>query len=382
MLLLEKNQKPGIKILISGGGHCNVTTSLGARDAARHFGPEGARFLRDAIRTTPPSTIREWLHERGVATFESEFEKVWPVSRNSRDVVKALVDRAVDAGAELRLGTGVTGISSRGDGTWSVSTDRGGWIANALVLATGGLSYPKTGTTGDGYRWLRALGVRLVAPKPALAPLRVDDDWVRELSGLTLDDVEVQLREASGRIAWRRRRPLLFTHKGVSGPGPMDASGRIEREPGRYRFHVDLCPDRSEDELRAALFSGKTSLVNRLSRDFGVPKRLAQSLVARFVGDRKASEVSKIQRRQLVQELKGMTLDVRGSLGFSQAEVSTGGIELDQVDPKTMELRAFPGLFVTGELLDVDGPIGGFSFLAAFATGVLAGRAAGRADVD
>lgn len=376
MLVLEKREQAGIKILISGGGHCNVTTTLAPREAEAQFGPAAGRFLRHAIRATPPERIRSWLREFGVETFEAEFEKVWPVSRRAKDVVDALVTRARLAGAQFRFEAGVQSVRPRTD-SWSLTLEDASTIdARFVVLATGGLSYPKTGTTGDGYRWLRDLGVTIEEPRPALAPLRVDDAWVHALSGLTLEHVECQLREATGRIAWRRRRPVLFTHKGLSGPGAMDASARLEREPGRYRFHVDLCPGLDEEWLRSELFTGSGNLDARIARLCGVPRRLATSLVERVAPGAAPSEVPKGLRTSLVAELRGLAFDVRGSLGFSQAEVTTGGVQLDQVDPRTMELRDHPGLYVTGELLDVDGPIGGFSFLAAFATGALAGRSA------
>ena len=384
VVLLEKQRRPGLKILISGGGHCNVTTSLEPHEALQCFGARGARFLRHAVRQTPPARIRAWLHERAVPTMEATYDKVWPVSRRASDVLDALLDRAKDAGVELRVASAVRSIKAAAgkSGLWQVEVENDCLVCSQLILATGGLSYPKTGTTGDGYRWLRSLGLPLVEPRPALAPLRSPATWVHDLAGLTLEHVEVQLREQSGRIVWRRRRPLLFTHRGVSGPGPMDASGRIEREPGRYRLCVDLLPERSEEEVRGLLFQGKLSLLNRLSRGLGIPRRLASSLLGRLDCETAASQLPKNVRRSLLQELKGMHVPVSGSLGFAHAELSSGGVVLEAVDPKSMQVRAFPGLYVTGELLDVDGPIGGFSFLSAFATGVLAGRAAAAAALN
>jgi predicted flavoprotein YhiN len=200
---------------------------------------------------------------------------------------------------------------------------------------------------------------------------------VQALAGVTLDDVEVQLRETSGRVVWRRRRPCLFTHSGLSGPGPMDASSRLEREPGRWTFGIDLCPDLPAAMLAAELFTGAGRLVPVLQRRCRLPRRLAEHLVASHgLLETPPAQVPAGKRRALVDDLKGLPVPIDGSTGFAHAELTAGGLDLDQVDPRTMEVRAFPGLFVTGELLDVDGPIGGFSFLAAFGTGVLAGRAA------
>lgn len=379
VLVLERGSQAGVKILMSGGGHCNVTTSLSPREGARHFG-EAERWLRPALRAVTPELLRSWLREEGVETYEAEFDKVWPVSMKARDVRDALLRRLEKSGARLRYGLRLRGLQRATCGAWSLLAESGeSFLAERVVLATGGLSYPQTGTEGDGFAMLESLGVELRPRVPALAPLASDAAWVGELSGLTLEGCEVQLREASGKIAWRRRRPLLFTHKGVSGPGPMDASSRIERMPGRYRFFVDLLPERSEEELRVALFAQGGKLASPL-RALGLPKRLVWrilDLLGLAVVD--AAQVPKAKRRALAATLKGLEIPVTGSLGFGHAELTAGGVPLDAVDPRSMELRAQPGLHVCGELLDADGPIGGFSFWQAFATGALAGRAAAAA---
>jgi predicted Rossmann fold flavoprotein len=376
VLLLERGAQLGIKILVSGGGHCNVTTSLPTREASRLFGKEAESFLRHALRACRPEAVREWLQHEGVETYEAEFEKIWPVSMRARDVRDALQRRLEKSGARLRTHTRVLALARAGE-AWELTTEDGEVLRAAqVILATGGKSYPKTGTVGDGYEWLRSLGVPMREPVPGLAPLASEATWARELSGLTLEDVEVQLRSEGGRIEWRRRRPLLFTHHGVSGPGPMDASARIEKEPGRYRFHVDLLPEWSEDELRRELFERSGQLATRL-RSLGIARRLAKSILSRLeLSDIDSAQVSRPQRRSLLAELKGMEIPVRRSLGFDHAEITAGGVLLDAIDPRSMELRAHPGLYVTGELIDADGPIGGLSFWLAFATGALAGRSA------
>lgn len=243
------------------------------------------------------------------------------------------------------------------------------------MLASGGASYPGTGTVGEGYRWLAELGLEVSPPRPALCPLRADAAWVEALEGLTLSSVEAQLRESSGRILVRRRRPILFTRHGVSGPGAMDLSRWLTREPERYRLHVDLVPDLSERELAALCFAGPGKLLSRLRRA-GIPKRLAIHLLDSLgIPEAAAAQVPATGRRRILASLKGFEIPVRGSLGFRRAELTTGGLCLDEADPRTMQVRSRQGLYVTGELLDVDGPIGGFGFLVAFTSGVLAGRA-------
>lgn len=382
VLCLEKMSKPGLKILVSGGGHCNLTTTLRPQEAEPLFGKEGGRFLRKALRETPPRLIRQWMHERGVETVEEEYEKVWPKSKRAQDVLDVLLARLRESGAELRTTCPAEDIRApEGEGgPWSVRVD-GDWIeTQRLILALGGASYPGMGTIGQGYRWLEELGLRVAPPLPALVGLRSEASWVSELAGLTLYDVELQLRGEGGRIERRRRRPLLFTHQGVSGPGPMDLSRDFERTPGRYRdLHVDLLPDVHEEELQTRIFRGRGELAPILHKSLGLPRRLVLALLERLgLMNKRAAQVPRVDRRRLVHELKGMCIPIQGSQGLAKAEVTTGGLELDQVLPATMEVRTRPGLFVVGELLDVDGPIGGFSFWIAFATGALAGRAAAR----
>ena len=382
VVLLEKADKAGLKILISGGGHCNLTTSLPMARLEREYGREGGRFLRHALRQTSPTRVRQWMEEAGVPTTESQFDKVWPVSMQAKDVLRVLQGRCRLACVELRASCPVRGIQElpMEGGGWELQLASGRLKAKKLILATGGKSYPRTGTTGDGYSWLEELGYRLFPTLPALVPLRCTEAWVRELSGITLPDVEVQLREKSGKIVMRRQRPVLFTHKGISGPGPMDLSRYFEREADRFdKLFVDLVPELRSEELERGLFHGTRELFTRL-REHGIPKRLVHAILTRQdLQDIRPTEIPKAKRRALLSCLKGLPLPVSGTLGFAHAELTTGGLALADVDPRSMELKGHAGLYVTGELLDVDGPIGGFSFQLAFSTGALAGLSAARA---
>ncbi len=389
-LLLERGKRPGLKILISGGGRCNLTTALPRGEAERVFAPKERRFLRHALRACPPSRIRAWVEDAGVSTFVEDFDKVFPRSGRAEDIRAVFVERALKAGVELRCegrvlgmkplegekeGTGFRLLLDDGEGEEEVI------CCKRVVLATGGLSYPKTGSSGDGFAWLRNMGVPLRPLLPALVPLLSPAPWVHGLSGITLGEVECQLRGPLGKIHARRARPLLFTHFGISGPGPMDLSGALlrSREAGGEEplgFFVDLVPGASFEELRARCFEGKGSLLGRL-RDLGLPRRLGATLLE-TLGFREShpAGLPRADRHRLLSALKGLEIPISGSQGFAKAETTTGGVPLEAVDPRTMELRALPGLHLCGELLDVDGPIGGFSFWLAFATGALAGRAA------
>ena len=380
VLLVEKNARVGVKILASGGGHCNVTTTLAGPALLDAFGREGGRFLAASLRRLPPVAVRARLDALGVATKEGPLEKVWPVSMRARDVADALLRRATAAGARVATGLACVDVLRDGDG-FVVRTSGGDVCAPRVVVAVGGRSYPKTGTTGDGYPWLEALRHTIVRTVPALVPLVVETPWVRALAGIAEADARVWV-EAGGRTLADRRRPLLFTHTGLSGPGPMDVSRWFERcAPWeRPTLHVDLLPDVAEDAVRAALATAIAARPSdRIARCLppSFPARLAESLCA-HVGvpaDRRAAETSKAERHALVLATKRLTLPVAGTRGFDFAEVTAGGVALPEVDPATMESRLVPGLHVIGELLDVDGPIGGFNFQAAFATGEAAGLA-------
>ncbi|MCA8977621.1 MAG: NAD(P)/FAD-dependent oxidoreductase [Planctomycetes bacterium] len=374
-VLLEKNERPGLKILISGGGRCNVTTTKSGADLEAQFGQRRGRFLRHALRAFPPTALRELLEAAGVALREEDLDKVFPVSQRARDVLDALLRLARNAGAELRTCAGLCELRRAHDGGFDLVTARGPLHASRVVLATGGLSYPKTGATGDGYELCRALGHTITPTVPGLAPLRVDEAWVRALQGIVLHDVDLDVLDATGRTVTRRRRPILFTHRGLSGPAPMDLAGDVE-ELGGAELRFDFAPAVNREELerswlQAAASRGAQKLESLLPAH--LPERLRAALVDRADAAGTIANLSRPARQRLLRAVKDLRLFVPSSLGYPHAEVTRGGVALDEIDARTMQSKLVPGLFVCGELLDLDGPIGGFNFQSAFATGRLAG---------
>ena len=267
-----------------------------------------------------------------------------------------------------------------------------------LLLCPGGMSYPRTGTSGEGYGWLAGLGLEVREPVPALVPLSSPAPWVRALAGVAWQHGEVRLTRGD-RVLARRRRPLLFTHRGVSGPGPMDLSVHVARAlasgwagggsaggRGDFELRLDLCPERSREELRALLVdAARRKGAPRLARVLApllpaaLPTRLLQAVAAAAglaATNPALGQVARAERHRLVETLKGLAIPIDDTLGFGCAEVTAGGLALGEVDPATMEVNRLPGLHVFGELLDLDGPIGGLNFQAAFACAELAGRAA------
>lgn len=384
VLVLEKNARVGVKILASGGGACNLTTTLSGEQAARWFGPRGARFLRTALRLLPPQAVVEAFHALGVPTeTEPALEKVWPVSRRAHDVAQALLRRAQAAGAVVRTEMPAGGLEREG-GAFLVPTPHGVARAPRVLVATGGRSYPRTGTTGDAYAWLSALSHRLTPLAPALVPLLVEAAWVRALSGIALE-VEARVVGDGERTLFTRRRPLLFTHLGLSGPAAMDVSRWFALpSPGAPpRLVLDFAPDLSEEAVRERL-AGATPEQARSPAWRALPPTLPERLrrsLCEAIGveaERALSTLASAQRRALAGAVKRCEVPVVGTRGYDYAEVTAGGVDLDEVDPGTMASRLVPGLYLAGEVLDLDGPIGGFNFQSAFATGELAGRALAR----
>ncbi|MEZ5976773.1 MAG: aminoacetone oxidase family FAD-binding enzyme [Planctomycetota bacterium] len=383
VLVLEKTPRTGTKVLASGGTHCNLTTTLGPDEARALFGPRAERFLAHAFWNLAPTDVRERFAEWGVPTVEAPLEKIFPASGRARDVRDALERAARGAGATVRLTAPVAKVEREGD-LWALVLEGGERVrAPRAILCPGGRSYARTGTTGDGYRWCSELGLPLVETVPALVPLTSPDAWVHALTGIAIQDAEVRLVAATGRTLARRRRPVLFTHVGLSGPGAMDVSeGVARRAPGEVSVAIDLVPDLDREELRERFVAGASAKGRpRLSRvlDAPIPARLRARVLAQAQVDGDdvvLAELSKSSRHELVEALKGLRVGVDGTCGYDQAEVTAGGLDLVVVDPRTMAVRGRPGLFVCGELLDVQGPIGGLNVQAAFATAELAGAAA------
>ncbi|WP_428307322.1 NAD(P)/FAD-dependent oxidoreductase [Lacipirellula sp.] len=380
-LLLEKNTKPGVKILMSGGTRCNLTHSTDARGIVAGFGA-GGPFLHSALAALGPDELVWMFEAEGVATKVEETGKVFPASDRALDVLLALRRMLDRSGAELRLATPVLEIAREGDG-YRLFTDDGGIHAERLIITVGGQSYPGCGTIGEGYAWAKTFGHKIIPPRPALVPLTSNERWVQELSGVTVPDVMVQVAPGDEKPCMSRRASFLFTHFGLSGPAPMDVSRAITERPqaGLWKAICDFVPTVKEQEIldrlaTEAAHSGKKGVLNIIAEL--APRRLAEALMtrARVPHDRRAAELSRNERLALVEGLKRTAIPISGTLGFKKAEVTAGGVSLDEVDSRTMESKLAPNLFFAGEILDLDGRIGGFNFQSAFSTGFLAGEKA------
>lgn len=377
-LLLEKNRRPGAKILIAGGGHCNLTHAADARGIAEAFGSQG-RFLHSALAALGPRQFIDLIEAEGVPTTIEAGGKVFPVSGKAGDVLAAILRRFQRSGASLAVQEQLEEIQ-REDGGFRLTTQNRVVTTTKLVLTTGGCSYPGCGTTGDGYRWAAALGHTVVPPRPALVPIVTDLAWIKQLQGITIPDVVLRLPGSRNRDHGPWRGSLLFAHFGISGPVALDASRVVSGSPRGQRpvLQCDFAPDVPDGEVDRSLTDAAAGSGRRAAAvlEQWVPRRLAEALVvqAQVASDRRAAELSKAERSRLATVIKRLEIRTTGTLGFEKAEVTAGGVSLKEIDSRTMESKLVPGLFVAGELLDLDGPIGGYNLQAAFSTGYLAGE--------
>jgi predicted Rossmann fold flavoprotein len=384
-ILFDKNREVGTKILLSGGARCNLTHATDARGIIEAFGPNG-RFLHSALAALGPEAVVDLFESEGVPTKVEPGGKVFPLSDRAADVRAVLLRRLKRSGCTLALGEPLVDVA-RTDAGFQLVTPQRLLRAVKLILATGGQSYPACGTTGDGYRWAAALGHRIVTPHTALVPVTSHAPWVLALQGITLPDVCAQVVDVAdndGRHAdvclASSRGSLLFAHFGLSGPAVMDVSHAVSASPHpiKLRLRCDLLPAVTEEELDSHLAglcasAGKKRAAVLL--DPWLPHRVGETLLvlSGTPADQPAAEFSKTDRRRLVRNVKMLDIPVAGTMGFHKAEVTAGGVALDEVDSRTMQSRIVPNLYFAGELLDLNGPVGGFNFQAAFSTGWLAG---------
>jgi predicted Rossmann fold flavoprotein len=377
VVALDGARRLGAKILISGGGRCNVTNRVVTE---RDFWGGSRNVVKKVLRAWPVAATIDFFREIGVELHEEEDGKLFPSSNRAAAVLGALVAEAERRGLRLQSGARVREISRNGEG-FDLRTDAGVVSARRVVLATGGLSIPKTGSDGAGYDLAKALGHVLVPTTPGLAPLVLDGAWHQRLSGVS-QRVEIAI-ETAGAPRERLAGSLLWTHFGASGPAVLDASRLWHRavlEGRSVAVTASLAPGRSFESLEAELLEGAAAGGTNLRAMVGrwMPASVAEAVLeqARLVPTLRSSALTREDRRRLVHEVTAWPLPIRSSRGYGFAEVTAGGVDLADVDGARLESRRCPGLFFAGEVLDVDGRLGGFNFQWAWSSGTVAGRAA------
>lgn len=387
--LLEKNDRLGMKILISGGGKCNLTHAGEMETVRAAFRTAEARFLKPAFYRFSNNDFLKILHARGMETYTRPDGRIFPVEpANARDVTAALEAAVRAAGVRIVTGHPVAGLSVEDGAVRGAAAGGRVWRADSVVVATGGSSYPATGTTGDGWRWMTDLGHTLAPLRAALAPLYLEaarPDW----SGVALRDVVLRacVRQEGKEYA-RWRGDLLFTHKGVSGPCALGVSREVAERmaadlPDGGILEVDLSPDiaaeQLAEQLRAEIDAAPRRSVGSLADRF-VPDRLAESVLAACDMDAKTrgAHLSAKALNRFARTVKRWPLGGVRAVPLERGEVVAGGVKLEEVDPQTMASRVAPGLYLCGEILDIAGPVGGYNLQAAWSTGYVAGEAAAK----
>jgi predicted Rossmann fold flavoprotein len=297
------------------------------------------------------------------------------------DVLEALLRRLNRSGAKLATTEPAREVLAHPEGGFHVVTSSRMVTAEKVLITSGGRSYPGCGTTGDGYGFATAFGHTIVPQRPALAPLTVQAPWIAELRGITISDVNLKIFDSEAKLLDTRRGSMLFAHFGLTGPAPLDVSRTVSGhpEPGKLILELDLLPSESEQAFDEFVrtdsnANGRQLLAGVLSSR--IPRRVADQLLVLcgMPAERKAAALSKPDRQKIVAAVKRLRLPLKGTLGFEKAEVTAGGVSLDEVDSRTMQSKKIPGLYFAGEVLDLDGWIGGYNFQSAWSTGWLAGR--------
>ncbi len=379
VILLEKNSKLGKKLLISGKGRCNITNDTDVEGLIENT-PGNGNFLYSAFYTFSNQDLIDFFNQKGLRTKVERGGRVFPESDSSRDVLNTLMDFLKSNGVKINTEATVTEILAQDNKVTGVRLSDGSIIeAESVILAVGGMSYPGTGSTGDGYDMVRKLGHTVTPLKPSLVPLITQEEWIRDLQGLSLKNVSVSFRNRNGKEIYNDFGEMIFTHFGVSGPVILSAS--------RHLLSYDFKNIEMSLDLKPALTFEK--LDERVQRDFDKYSRkqyknsLDDLLPQKFIPviielseinpEKPVHQITKEERKRLITLLKSLKITVIGARPIKEAIVTAGGVKTSEINPSTMESKKIGGLFMAGEVIDVDAYTGGFNLTIAFSTGYLAG---------
>ena len=378
--LLDKNRQLGRKLRITGKGRCNVTNNCPVEEAVAAC-PRGGKFLYGALSAFSPQDTMAFFEGLGVPLKTERGRRVFPVSDSAHDIADALERYA--AGAAI-VREAVTAVLVENGEAVGVRTAAGEYRGRGVILCCGGASYPGTGSNGDGYKLAAAVGHTIVTPTPSLVPLVERGPWCRRLMGLSLRNCGVKVTQrGKKKPVYEDFGELLFTHFGLSGPTILSASAHLHpMEPGKYTVHIDLKPALSEQQLDARLLRELEAHKNKIfanSLEELLPQKLIPVAVERsgIPGETRCHSVTKEQRRALLALLKDFSVEIEGFRPIAEAIVTSGGVSLKEIDPRTMESKRVKGLYFAGEMIDADAYTGGYNLQIAFATGKLSGSVAG-----
>lgn len=369
ILLLERNDRIGKKLAITGKGRCNVTNNASTDEVLKNI-PRNARFLYSSITAFPPEKVMAFFEENGCPLKVERGNRVFPASDRSADII-SVFSRLLEKLHVTKKNFRVTNLLTEEDKIVGVSTEQGDYYSEKVLLATGGASYPLTGSTGDGYRLAEALGHKVVPPTGSLVPL-VSTEECAAMQGLSLRNTELKLLDKKGKTVFKDFGELLFTHFGISGPMALSASAHL-KEGQTYEISLDLKPALDEGKLDARFLRDFEKYSNR-SMENALADLYPHSMIpvilkkAGIPFDLKAHSLTKTQRKELLSHTKAFRIPVLDVRPVEEAIITRGGISVKEVDPKTMESKLIPGLYFAGEILDCDGYTGGFNLQIAWST--------------
>ncbi len=377
--LFEKNEKTGRKLLITGKGRCNITNFCDNNDFISNI-PTNSRFMYSAINAFSTYDTVAFFEDLGVPTKVERGNRVFPVSDKAMDVCDAMRNFVLQNGAKIKSSQ-VKALLQKNGAVVGVKTDDDkSFFADSIVVATGGKSYPKTGSTGDGYIFAKSVGHSVSKPIPSLVPLVSDDDFCKELQGLSLKNVSIKVfDDISNKEIYSDFGEMLFTHFGLSGPTILSASAHMrDMSENKYSVHIDFKPALDRDTLDKRLLRDLNKFINKdISNSLFelLPKSFVPVLLKLCDIDphTKCNSITVAQRRSIIDKMKDLRVSIKGFRPIDEAIITCGGVNVYEIDPKTMRSKIVPNLFFAGEVIDVDAYTGGFNLQIAFSTGYLAG---------
>ncbi len=382
--LLEQNEKLGKKIYITGKGRCNLTNACDTEELFTHV-MRNPKFLYSAFYTFSNWQAMDFFEANGCRTKVERGQRVFPVSDHASDVTGALKRKLEETQVQVCLHHKVEKILQEDGRVKGVRLAGGGILeGDFVIVAAGGCSYPSTGSTGDGFRFAKALGHQVKEPSPALVPFETKEDWVKDLQGLALKNIAVAI-EKEGRRLYEGFGEMLFTHFGVSGPLLISASSipAVSKEEFPLELYIDLKPALDKEQLDRRILrdfeeNHNKTFKNAIQKLF--PSRLIPVMITLcgIPGEKKVSEITKKERMHFGERIKRLPATLTGTRGFQEAIITRGGVSIQEVNPSTMESKLVPGLYFAGEMLDLDALTGGFNLQIAWSTGYLAGESIGR----
>ncbi len=388
VLLLEKNKQLGCKVLITGNGRCNILNAIEDEHVLLEKYGDSKQFLYSLFSQFGEKETYDFFDLHGLPLVVESYNRVFPKSQSAVDVVRFLADYMEQGNVEVRTGCTVSGVQIKDGNIESILCGNELLVAEEYIFATGGTSHPETGSTGDGYKWLRQLGHTVVSPTPSLVPLKVEEHWAKELSGISLENMKITFF-VDGNKEFKLNGGLLFTHFGISGPLILNCASKVSKlmPTGIVTAEIDMFPKIDYGDLERQIISVFDNNKNKTLKNIVselVPAGMAKGilvLLSEYMDmETKVHSVTKDNRKKIVNLIKALPITITGLMGLDRAIVADGGLPLTEVDMKTMQSKKVNNLFVTGDLLHINRPSGGFSLQLCWSTGYVAGSSAGKKD--